>query len=360
MRRLPPSLRPLSRPLARPLAVVTAVVLLSGCVHQGSPGIGVRALSADIVFGVPPAKPDATPPGLAPPAGLDEALSEPPLAPPVTGRTRPTVPKPPAPPCPNAQETAAPTAAAGSTVTTTPAAGGYRWKVTQTVSGGGKKTGFLPRSIGNVSPVTSTPNPEHDVDSSQPAETRVFTYDLTTVAADGTKRVTTFQVKTGAANALVDAPVGQHPVAGGEADRGVALAKVVDYDAAGKATSTFTPQPAVLLLPLSVATNQQYQSVGVDPDGASLVHDATVKARKVVDACGDLVDGWEVDSTETFTDSAGLATSSSYNYYVATQLGGILTYERIAPPEGTSAGTSFPEGVTELTLGQLKPSPAAP
>jgi hypothetical protein len=354
VRRLLPSRR---LPL-RPLAVAAAVLLLAGCVHQGGPGVGVKALSADIVFGVPPVKPDATPPGVAPPAGLDESLTTPPLTPPTTGRTRTTLPKAPAAACPDALETAAATQAATGSVANPPEPGRYRWKVSQSQPGGGKKTGFIQRAITNVSPVTSAPNPEHDVDASQPAETRVFTYDLTTFAADGSKRVTTFQVKTGAVNALVDAPVGTTPAAGGEADRGVALAKIVDYDAAGKTTSTFTPQPVVLLLPLYVASNQQFQSVGVDPGGASLVHNATVRSRKTVDACGDLVDGWEVDSTETFTDSAGLATSSSYIYYIATQLGGVLTYERIAPPDGTAAGTSFPDAVTELTLGQLKPSPA--
>src|SRR5262245_4037541 len=115
----------------RVVALVGAVALLSGCVHSRGPGVAVRQLSADIVFGVPPEKPDAAPPGVAPPAGLDEALA-PPELPPVTTKTRPTIPKPAAPPCPSASESAAAAAAATSTVKDPPALGSYRWKASQT------------------------------------------------------------------------------------------------------------------------------------------------------------------------------------------------------------------------------------
>jgi len=342
------------RTSARVVAVIGVMAVLSGCVHGRSPGVAVKQLSADIVFGVPPEKPDAAPPGVAPPSGLDQALA-PPELPPVT-KTRATVPKPAASPCPEASESASAAVAATSSVKDPPALGTYRWKASQTKDNK-TKTGFFQRSITYVSPVTSAPNPEHDVDSSQPEEVKTFTYDVTTLNADGTKRVTTFRVKTGAVNALVDLPVGNTPAATGESDRGLSLVRIVDYNVGGTEVSSFNPQPAVLLLPLAVAVNQTFQSVGVDAGGASLVHSGTVSSRKTVDACGDIVDGWEVDSNETFTDSSGAATSSSYVYYVATQLGGILTYEKIGPPSGTAAGTTVPDAVTELTLGQLKPTP---
>src|SRR4051794_19407672 len=54
------------RRLARRLAVAgLAALLLTGCVKQNAPGVGIQKLAADIVFGVKPAA-ETPPPNLAP------------------------------------------------------------------------------------------------------------------------------------------------------------------------------------------------------------------------------------------------------------------------------------------------------
>jgi hypothetical protein len=238
----------------------------------------------------------------------------------------------------------------------TPQPGSYRWKAFQVDASGNKRFGFFTRTIGNVSAITKTANPQSAAGA--PPFTTTFTYDQTSNLADGTKQVVTYEVKSNAISESADAEVTKSPVQAGEPDRGLSLVKVVEFDAAGKQTRVFSPTPAVLLLPLDVISNQTFQAVGVDPTGASLVNEGTVKTRRTVDACGELVDGWEVQTTETYTDAAGNSTASAYDYCVATQLGGILTFEQTSPPSSGTAAAGPVSGITtDLTLGQLHPGP---
>jgi hypothetical protein len=117
----------------------------------------------------------------------------------------------------------------------------------------------------------------------------------------------------------------------------------------------FTPTPAVTLLPLDVFAGSDFTSVGVDPaTGSTLVHQATVQKRVPVDACGEMVDGWQVTSQQVFTNGAGQNTAASYTYTIATQLGGMPIYEMSGPP--ANAPTAAGADTLELTLGQLHPS----
>jgi hypothetical protein len=74
-----------------------------------------------------------------------------------------------------------------------------------------------------------------------------------------------------------------------------------------------------------------------------------MKGRGRVDACGDLVDGWRAESTQTRSDAAG---SVAYNYLLATQYGGALILEEIHTT--TADGSAF--DVT-FSLAQLHPDP---
>src|SRR5207244_13199533 len=95
--------------------------------------------------------------------------------------------------------------------------------------------------------------------------------------------------------------------------------------------------------------------VATDPlSGSELQNHAKVVKRERVDACGDFVDGWVVEATQTFSGTAQTAPPRTYRYIVAPQLGGIIISEEIH--------TATAQGNTDVTftLGQLKPSPLPP
>ena len=347
--------------LRRAWAVFAALLTLTACVGQEDPGVAVRALQSDIVFGVTLPDEDAKPPGVEPPRALEGVVEEAPdePAPPPTRPRPPQSPRPEAPTleCPFA-DVASPELIASRNVEGQPQQGTYRWKFVSTRNAdGAARRGFVTRRILNVSDVRVTDNPVHQVQGSAPPKTETFTYDLETRFADGSRQVVTYQVKKNAAQVGQSPPVGNTTVQVGEDDRGLSIARVVNFDAAGISTTSFAPSRPVLLLPIEVNSNQQFQSVGVDPSGATLVHNATVLSRKTVDACGEQVDGWEVRSSEQFTDRHGTASATDYTYYVAPQLGGVLTYERIVPAGSTAPEGQLPPGGVELTLGQVDPGP---
>jgi hypothetical protein len=127
--------------------------------------------------------------------------------------------------------------------------------------------------------------------------------------------------------------------------------KLQRVDAAGN-SSELSFSPAVLYLPLDVVPGDSFNAVGIDPrSGSVLQNQAKVVKRERVDACGDVVDGWVVESTQTFSGSAQTAPPRTYRYIIAPQLGGIIVSEEIH--------TANPQGTTDVTLslGQLKPAP---
>jgi hypothetical protein len=131
--------------------------------------------------------------------------------------------------------------------------------------------------------------------------------------------------------------------------------KVVVTGADGKVMGTFEPTTPVLLFPLDVVTPLRFQSTGVAPDGSSLTVSGTVTKRARVDACGTIIDGWEVQSTQQFQQTGGLQGVSlpvNDTYHVAPQLGGLFIYE--AKSVADSTGT-VPTVIDSIA--QLKPSP---
>ena len=370
-----------------------AALLLAGCVQQGPPGVGVQKLAADIVFGVKPAT-DTPPPNLEPgQAGPGDATTYVPdtggggassFDAGATGGgnfsgptgVRPRLPRvtplnPPKSTCPPAALTAFPAKEAGQTVEGVPAEGQYRWKRTGTQTLAtlpGVKlpvSGFEQRLVRNVVKVSDT---EYTFETVQPE----LGTNITTIS--------TFKVKTGAVSKTVTPPVAPpdltHPtapvplpvtppgtgptlpkapvpgsVSAGDPERGISLMKLQRVDAAGNSSElTFTP--GVLYLPLEVVPGEEFNAVGIDPrTGSVLQNQAKVVKRERVDACGDVVDGWAVESTQTFSGTGQTAPPRTYRYIVAPQLGGLIISEEIH--------TATSQGNTDVTfsLGQLKPSP---
>jgi hypothetical protein len=370
-----------------------AALLLAGCVKQDSPGVAIQKLAADIVFGVKPPV-DTPPPNLEPgQAGQGDAttyvpdLSSPSDEAPAledgsfSGPSRPKrgVPRltPLAPPraaCPPAALTAFPAKEAGQTVDGLPTEGQYRWKRsgTQTVATlPGVKLpigGFEQRLIRNVKKITDT---EYTFETVQPE----LGTEITTIS--------TFKVKTGAVSRTVTPPVqppdmtkptspvplpftppGPQPtlpkpsvpgsVSVGDPERGISLMKLQRVDKAGN-TSELTFSPAVLYLPLDIVPGEEWNAVGIDTrTGSVLQHQARVVKRDRVDACGDVVDGWVVESTQTFSGAAQAAAPRTYRYIVAPQLGGFIISEELHVT--SAAGTSD----IVLSLAQLNPTPLPP
>jgi hypothetical protein len=376
------------------LAVVgLAALLLAGCVERDKPGVAIQKLAADIVFGVKPAD-ETPPPNLSPgQAGPGDATTYVPdgsaasdsgsafgggdFSGPSNPRARLPRVTPLAPPktsCPPAALTAFPAKEAGQTVEGVPAEGQYRWKRS------GHQTsatlpdikipvsGFEQRLVRNVVKVSET---EYTFETVQPE----LSGNVTTIS--------TFKVKIGAVSKSVQPPIeppdltrptlpiplpitppGNQPtlpapslpgsVSVGDPERGISLVKLQRVDAAGN-SSELVFSPGVLYLPLDIVPGEEFNAVGIDPrTGSVLQHQAKVTKRDRVDACGEIVDGWVVESTQTFSGPGQAAPPRTYRYIIAPQLGGLIISEEIH--------TAGPQGTTDvvLSLAQMKPAPLPP
>jgi hypothetical protein len=372
MRRLPKS---------RLLWVLVAVgAVTAGCAQPDPPGVGVQKLAADIVFGVKPPPPDAPPANTTPgaegltgdattyvPTGPSRSFPTPsfpaPRAPraPSLRQPRPTPLNPTRAACPPAALNAFPAQEAGLTVAGTPGEGQYRWKRTGTQTMATLPgvaipiSGFEQRLVREVKKVSET---EFTFQTVQPE------------LGTGVTVLQTFKVKTDAVSRGVDPPIETIPlerpeqlpdevpfpsnpsVPGrrvGEPERGISLVRIERIDAQGN-TQVLNFTPGVLYLPLPIEPGESFESVGIDSrTGQVLQHQAQVLRRERVDACGEIVDGWVVEATQTFSGQS--TATRSYRYIIAPQFGGLMISEQVK--------VTAPEGTLDVTfsLGQTKPTP---
>ena len=340
---MPPSSARSRRPVRGAVGVVLLAFVASSCVHRGDPGIGLQDVQTDVEFsaitkGAGPAnvQPSAAPGGNA--AGPDPSefgfgkdyLDK---LPPTSARSTS---------CPEAPVSAAPAEEATLVVKGTPETGVYRWnrkgvqKITTPIPltleiGGSEK-----RLIRNVAKSGGGD----------------FTYELAQGELGSDEIVvTTFMVRPNAPSRRVAA--GPVDARFGTPDRGLSIVKIERFNAkTGQLASTFEPVTPVLLLPIPVLPGEQIQSSGVDPRTLDVLQiNAKVTRRKRVDACGEVVDGWGVEGTRTFSRSSTPGTPQTYDYIVATQLGAMLISEHI---KVTNAQGSF-DGT--FSIGQLDPGP---
>lgn len=355
-------MRPQRPDLTKRLGAGLALALaITACVSPDDPGVRIEAFEADLVFGFE--EPEAVP---APPNFVP---APPPAAP--TAAQRPSASLSPAPtfppsndkaflsripptsnriPCPPAAREAFPAEVAGLQVLSLPTVGLSRWKQsgTQTLPNIGELAiqGFENRTLTDVELVRGTPEEPLEVTyrTTQPnfSNPSVVVESGFRVRTDGTA------ARDSTTELLID-----RSVAAGEPDRGVVLESIDTLDrATGDVLSSSTYSPPVLYLPLQVFPGEEYQSVGIDPrSGATLQHTATVKERVRVDACGDVVDGWMVEATQVFAGPTG-SSQRQYDYIVATQLGGVLVFERTRQELSALGSIDLSIG-----LAQLEPSP---
>lgn len=342
--------------MSRFLVLAAALAVVAGaCVQPGPPSVAIDKLEANLVFGVKPVEEPTKPPAQQ---AVERAVApeEPPplefetIAPEDDDFEFTLEEKPD--PCPAAPITAAPEVATEVDITGDPPEGLYRWQysVRVVVEEEGEEeiltdSGFERRMVRNFEEVSDT----------------VYEFETVQPAGDsGNFIVTTFRVDTEAINAgdpTAGAGVVESPVRPGEPERGVTITKIETRDRNDDPVGlAFEPTTGILMLPLPVTSGEQYQSVAVDPKGATVVHDATVTRRARVDACGDLVDGWLVEATQAIANpgvtEAVEAGSYRYSYIIATQYGGMPVNERIQP--AAEDDDSFD---IEFILGQLEPDP---
>jgi len=235
-----------------------------------------------------------------------------------------------------------------------PREGIYRWKregvVTSTETAGRtiNVSGFEQRMIRNVELIS-------DEETSEGGNEVVFTYEMVQPAISGTDVViTTYQVKsvgTPPTRSVFNPTQGQDEITAGEPERGLVITRIEVQDRHGGRLSVFEPATGLLLLPLRVRPGEQWQSVAVDPrSGQRMELVGQTLAKERVDACGDIIEGWEVTSTVTSTGGGGV-TSNTYEYVVAPQYGAILLYEHLRPTAAAS------ENDLVFSIGQQDPDP---
>lgn len=351
------------------IAAVLAVTASSACVKQNEPGVGLVKFDSSTVFGA--AKPTELP-GFDVPVNFDNF-------PTTSGGLIPRNPLQPAPPtgpCPEAALTSFPKASATVKVIGTPTPGVYKWK----------RVAVQRTDRSKNPPVVDLP---FDLESRALRRvTRVndhsFTYEM--VAPDPTNPdntvITTYMVNNNPA-LLVDRTVpgrtiGVVPVPtldlryGTPGDSGgLYISKIETQNKAGGRISQFAPLQPVLILPMDGAIirgGQTFQSIGIDPTSQTvLINSGTVLPPNRIDACGEIVEGWSVSLTQTFTSD--IQTNDLVNelgkfinarktrdlvMVFATQYGALPIRELVTIGRPITDQTAF---VGQWELGGLTPTP---
>jgi hypothetical protein len=346
---------------------VAGVLLLStaACVHPGPPGVAVNKLSADIVFGVKdvvdaPAVAPANLVSVTPQEALsivEEQAADPEkvlTVPKVTPIRRPTATVA-AEECPTAALTAFPAKTADVVVQGTPAEGIYKFKRTLEVK---SPAGEVTRSTGYEQRVVRRV-------VQNPSKTYEFSYEVVQPNyVSNNFTITKYRVNSNPAVVQsVNQPpqtIGVVPVPGVEqivtppADApGIFVDSITTQSADDQPISTFTPVPPIKYLPLDegiVRGGQTFDSVGISTSSLGVLrHTGSVVRKTRVDACGEVVEGWLVQSEDTSSDSNATRT---YFYNVATQYGALFIAENSI--QTLSDGTTI---TVDLSLAKLQPEP---
>jgi len=320
----------------RVVALVCLMIIFTACARRPESGVNVRALTADLVFGIPPVAEPAAPPDLVPGdnppirSGGSTRLFE---------RNQTPFVAPGAEPCPEAAPDEFPDEVASTDVPVLPKAGKYRW-----VTDGTQK---LPSgdsfALAKFSELTI-----------QTVETRGFGHSFETVTRSltggGDKVTQVWEVRTTPpANALLPD------------DRGVYL-KSIEEDRSGQ-VSSFVMSPPLLFLKLPVAPGAgtgEFDTIAQDENGsgATLRHTGITLRQVDVDACGTKVRGWFMDAEQEYIKPGVGAPERylrNYDYAIATQMGGILIMEHV---ERTVPPAQEPDLVFDSRIGQVEPDDA--
>lgn len=316
-------------------AALALVMLAAGCGKGAAlSGVNVKTVATDLTYGIP--KPVAP----ASPANTNPIPSNP-L--PVIKQGGGTIPEqfpaqgPPPDPCPTAPPTVFPPEAT-TEIQGRPLEGEYMWRVQ-----GSQKI----QTIGSVRLPPFTKRNVLDVKSSSAGFT--FTVEEKELVFGSAYTVkTTYEVRTAGGVSGQDSP-------------GVYLIKIERIHRTDEnANSTFTPNPAILLLPTPAQIGTDIDSVGIDPSTLEVLrHTGKVMKRVRVDACGKPVDTFYVQATQQFASANGDTTRREFDYGIATANGGLPMVEHVESPCVDANGVCDKNAVTfkmDAHIGQLTPT----
>ncbi|MGH9194510.1 MAG: hypothetical protein ACRD1T_02060 [Acidimicrobiia bacterium] len=313
--------------------LVALAAALTACAKQQPPGLAVKRVAADVSFGVKPAPEPATPAGVVPdrPFAAEEEF-RPDLT--TSGSAQQEV------RCREAGPNDFPEEQAAQEVAGRPKEGVYAWKL----SGKHQPTGF-------PFPVPLGPSTERSVQVVRPdgPEPKNFTFQTVEKDPSITSRTvitSTFRVDATNPNPRL---------------RGIFLTQLVNDRRSGSPPSVFNPNPPVLYLALPVLQGQEsaWRSVGFDTSTRQVMtHNAYVKDRFRVDACGTVLDSWLIDADQTFASEQGTS-RRNYNYSIATQFGGLIIFEQSESPcaQSTAEDKCEPAGQLkyDTSIGETEP-----
>jgi hypothetical protein len=368
-----------SSPRLEHVAALAVLVALSGaCVKQDAPGVAIEKLQSDIVF---QAAADVEAPAAVPVPNVSDAPVQPSFAssdvelefPPEPPRSAaittprasvPTVTLRAPTTCAEAAINEFPDEVTPLNVPTEPEVrlpkeGLYRWKKSgeaPSAAGVLPITGFERRVIQGVQLLQEDEQVEVGGNVLQ-RQGATFKYEvLQPDLRTGAPTLTTYVVKTNGQVREQDPPVqeigGGGAITAGEPERGVVIDRIEAIGSSADRDDSFNPQTGLLLLPLRVRAGERFQSVAIDPStGQTLRLTGEVRQQERIDACGEILEGWRVNSVIESSTSDGPIV---YNYIIAPQFGAVLIEEQVE--------RSTPDGVAKLrfTLGQRDPSPVTP
>jgi len=371
------------RPWRNPglIAILAASTIVApACVRPGSPGVAMAKLQSEIVFGVkdkaelplPVEAPNVSDASVQPEFArsdirISESLAELDFPPAEDLFVRPSPLAKPRPSlrvattCPDAALNAFPEEPAPLNVPTgrLPLEGSYRWKKSGTSPpivgleslGPQVVSGFEERVIRNLKVLQVDQEVDVAGNTVQEAGT---TYEYQMVLPDlatGGLVAITYQVKTNGVSEGEDFPTEEvtGEVRAGDPERGVVLKKIEPLG--GSKAATFEPVSGLQLLPLRVRPGEAFTSAAVDSStGQTMQIDGTVKFPVRVDACGEILEGWQVESVLRTNN----ADPVKYTYVIAPQFG--ATFISQAFERGVGAAKS----TLTFSIGQKLPGDTAP
>ncbi|HXA29219.1 MAG TPA: hypothetical protein VN193_10790 [Candidatus Angelobacter sp.] len=317
----------------RRACVVLAALSLTACGPAAPFRLAVHAVPGDVEYGAqtqqqaqpgvaagPPAAP--LPPG-APPL----IYGAPSPAPPVT--FAPTPAATPASLCPTAPVDAVAAIAADPSASTPPAAATYPWREHGSYQLGGAAARQFPPTLTHTVANVSAPD----------ATTGSYTFDVGTTAGGltGLQQVTSsYQV--------IPPPQGTTDVQGVNTSKaaGLYLTAMVVRDANLPSARVARFAPPILLMQFPGTDLPSWTTTGTDSaSGTTIELSAAVTRRVSVDACGTVVDAWEVSASGTLVGPDQNLTLNHLTYDVATQYGGLIVAESDDVSGTETSGTTM-------------------
>jgi hypothetical protein len=123
--------------------------------------------------------------------------------------------------------------------------------------------------------------------------------------------------------------------------------------------SSFNPLVPVEIFPLPAVELASVTSAGADPlTGETLVVNATIKEKRRIDGCDEVVDGWYVEDARWTFQRGPASQVQTYSYAVATQHGGLVVADHLRTTESFGAFQATID--VRTAFGSIHPKPEKP